>query len=290
MGITIDHFFLATLPQAERRKKTLFITAGALLTLVLIFVHSLFTNGFFHWRGLIIYDCIDLSLLFLCASICGNVAALLVALGTFIGNSVLHSEFAYTSTIFILTVLVAHLPVINCWYLSKKKSLLTVLLGALCAGSLWSTLLNIIQQQPPRLATCLLAFVNVCIPMCINVSICYGFFNYAPEWLKKMSPTGIYYSHCYRSFRETVSCKVQSRLSTRIMLIVISEAFLLSLAAVFFANLLMPKINPEILHSFYGRQLMNFIRSRATLSFDLKMLFLMMNVTSSSIILNYFTS
>lgn len=230
--------------------------------------------------GHIIADHFDIFVITLCAAVFGYIPALIITIVIFIHHSALSADFAYTSSSLLLAVIASYLPVHKGWYRSKTGTVHASLFLSLIAGSFWCLLLHIIQEDRfGGIQECLVSFGSALLPLSLASFLCYLFFNHAPEKLKMISPVGIYHTKHYEDFRKTFTCKSTSLLSTHLMIIIIGEAVLLSISAVIFVNLLLPKMQSDLLFYFSNKRLSAFIAERATLAFDLKMFLLMMNVT-----------
>ena len=279
MGFSIDRFFISTLPRQLIKKQHDFTLIGATVTLILILLHNLFTDGHFIIAGHAFADYIDVCLVLLCSTICGSAAAFILTIVIFVVNSIVNTAFAYTPSVMLLTTLLSSIPVSLGWYRSKQKTLLAAVIFSLATGALWCIMLAAIEERRFTLLKCVGSFCNAFFPMVITTTLCYLFFTFAPECLKLQSTNGMYYSHCYCDFNETVTCSVKSRLSMKVTCIVVFEAVILSLAAVLFSNLLLPKLNEDAFAFLYAKRFIEFMRNRSTIAFDLKMFLLMMNVT-----------
>ena len=279
MHSPLDSFFLILLDNQHKKLLQRFSMFVSTITLLLVIIHNLFSKGYFVVGNVVLFDYVDCVLIMLCASLCGYIPALCLTTISFIANSFIHTDFAYAPSGILLAVIISYIPVHQHWYLSKRKTLLAAILFAFSAGFLWCSLLHLLQEDTVSLQVLSISFFNALIPMLLVACICHLFFAYAPERIKLLSYNGIYYTSCYNSYAKDSCCKATSRLSRHILAIIIIEAVTLSVAAVFFANLLLPKMEVDFLPPMLGHRLTDFVKRRSALAFDIKMFLLMMNVT-----------
>ena len=280
MNNSIDTFFLTTLNAQERRALNRTLHIGILLVFVLLMLHCILTRGDSHFPiGFInLYAYVDVFIIVLCASFFGLIPALCLVVVLFAINSLVNVEFAYTSFGMLIAVLTASVPIRFRWYETKRMTVLAALLFAL-AGTVWGFLLGVVQQNLIRPRDCLIAFCNVLVPAGVAVTLCHLFFTRASEELKLRLPMGIYYSQRYKAYEQVFSYHARSRLQLRVLCIIVIEALVLTVAAVVFANMLLPQLDVIFLRARRGKRFVDFIINKSTIAFDIKLFLLMTNVT-----------
>ncbi|MBQ7160065.1 MAG: response regulator [Treponema sp.] len=210
------------------------------------------------------------------ASLNGYIPAFVLSLIVFIFTSFQVGEFAFVVFVFMAGVMCTIQPTFNYWYRSKIKTMLTILYFTVLLGNGWGIVINLVRNEPMHPWIAFVHFLSALGPCALVGIFCYLFFNHAPEKIRNLFLSGVYYSkECERAIRLLATSK-HSKLKRHLTLIIVMEAIALSIAAAIFADVM---INQFIgVARYFHTDIIKFT-IRDWISLDLKMVILLMNVS-----------
>lgn len=192
----------------------------------------------------------DNMLVLLMSGIIGFVPAMVCFSLAFVNMLVFNFNEAYSVFIYLIAATIAFAGVRGRWY--ERKKFQTIVLGLLFAfilGDLQAIIGSLIHAEGLssysllKLASFFIGELPECM---IAVGITYIFFNFVPDEIKTLTFNGFYYTTTDDYDRQERFLRT-SRLSRRVTGIIVAEGIILGVAAVAFANGLIPSIADNVL-------------------------------------------
>ncbi len=211
---------------------------------------------------------------------CGYFHALVAFTLTFIYRTAVDADFAYSLAEQLMAATLAHHMTKHKWFKDSYKTFVAVIVFTLCFGDLWAIVLEVINGKGIQGITFYKLAYNFvfCLPFSTTlVATITILLNFLPDKIKYQFPMSRLYTAEYRNVKIDSSYK-DSKLSTSITTFIVLACIVLSVAAPLFANILLLKMNLIDLPVF-NPQTNEVIFHSTTLSFDIKLLLLMLNVT-----------
>lgn len=191
----------------------------------------------------------------LMSGIVGFMPAMVAFSLAFIDILVVDFSNAYVVFIYLIAAIIAFFAVQAGWYSQRKRQLawLTVLF-AFVIGDVYAVLEVIVSASgftrftPMHL---LLGFIGELPECAASVALTYAFFNYVPDRYKTLTFNGFYYADAHNKDRQERFLRY-SALSRRVAALIAAEGLILGLAAIGFANSLMPLMADDVIGNVEG--------------------------------------
>ena len=225
----------------------------------------------------------------LLTSTCSYFSALAAFVLTFIYRTIIDADFAYSLAEQLMAATLAYHITRAQWFKDTYKSFVAVILFTLCFGDLWWIILELINGQGIQGITPYKLAYNFifCLPFCaLLVTIIVLLLKFLPDKIKSLFPMGRLYTAEYRYKRPELFQK-DFKLSANITFFIVLACIIMCIAAPIFANILLSRMELLDLPIFNPRS-QEVVYHNTTMSFDIKLLLLMINVTIPiGVIINY---
>ncbi len=176
---------------------------------------------------------------------------------TYLSILVINIDNAYAVFIYLMAAIIAYVTVQARWYdrkRSKAQMVCLVLLFAFVLGDVQMILQSVVSALgPARFSTVDLFgfFIGELPESFVAVALTYLFFNYVPDKIKTLTFNGFYYAEGTDQDKQDRFLRA-SRLSQRVSTLIMSEGVALGLAAVVFANALIPQMADDMIDTAEG--------------------------------------
>ena len=220
----------------------------------------------------------------------------------FIATNVTYSVFIY-----LMALCVAFVLAKTGWFKTMKKTLAASVFFSVLAGSIWYLILQLLNAQGFSgftVSGILLPLAETFPESLISALLIYWFYQKVPADKRAFVQLGDYSGNPYAKDQKGKAVKQRSRLSSKITIIIITEAVILGFSAAVFANRLLTKSASDIFQNsaqnqgvsmpvttengkttwstatqgYTGGQTISFEWNDASLAFDIRLIIMILNV------------
>ena len=191
----------------------------------------------------------------LMSGIVGFMPAMVAFALAFVNILVLDFSQAYAVFIYLIAAIIAFFAVQAGWYSGKKQQLAwLVVVFAFVIGDVYAVLEVIVSASGFSYfspAQFLFSFIGELPECALSVALTYAFFHYVPDRYKTLTFNGFYYAEGRNKDRQERFLR-NSRLSRCVTALIATEGMILGVAAIGFANALMPLMADDVIGNVEG--------------------------------------
>ena len=176
----------------------------------------------------------------------GVIPGLIACFTLFIVKTSVNKELAYTTAIYVVGCALTHYFSMAGMFSKKRKTFVMMIFYMFFFGTLWGGILGILAGRglmeflPSR---SIFYFLNELPEAFISVGIIYVFFNQAPDKVKGLFFSGVYYRSDVDELTRKMADVRKSKLSMAISASISMQAVALAICAAIYANTLIPEMH-----------------------------------------------